>query len=80
MDFVRLKKAFPAFARLVRHRDITAEILFHPGPALAQELGYELTKAGFKEFHTRQRRKTEYEAATLVRDLARELTKDFPTE
>lgn len=80
MDAVRLKKVLPAFARLVRHRTITAEILFHPGTALAQELGDEFTKAGFNEFHTSLRRKTEYEAATLVRGFARELTKDFYKE
>lgn len=80
MDAVRLKKVLPAFARLVRHRTITAEILFHPGTALAQEFDDEFTKAGFNEFHTSPQRQTEYESATLVRDLARELTKDFPTE
>lgn len=71
MDAVRLKKVLPAFARLVRHRTITAEILFHPGTALVQELGDEFTKAGFNEFHTSPRRKTEYESATLVRGFAR---------
>ena len=80
MDAVRLKKVLPAFAQLVRHRTITAEILFHPGTALAQELGDEFTKAGFNEFHTSSRRKTEYESATLVRGFVRELTKDFHKE
>ncbi|MDE7227135.1 MAG: ChbG/HpnK family deacetylase [Treponemataceae bacterium] len=80
MDAVRLKKVLPAFARLVRHRTITAEILFHPGTVLAQELGDEFTKAGFNEFHTSSRRKTEYESATLVRGFVRELTKEFFNE
>lgn len=80
MDSVRLKKVLPAFARLVRHRNITAEILFHPGTALVQELGDEFTKLGFNEFHTSPRRKTEYESASLLRGFARELTKDFHKE
>ncbi|MDE6705142.1 MAG: hypothetical protein K2J81_04475 [Treponemataceae bacterium] len=80
MDAVRLKKVLPAFARLVRHRTITAEILFHPGTVLAQELGDEFTKAGFNEFHTSPQRQTEYESATLVRGFVRELTKDFHKE
>ena len=80
MDAVRLKAVLPAFARLVRHRSITAEILFHPGTVLAQELGDEFTKAGFNEFHTSPRRKTEDEAASLLRGFARELTKEFYKE
>ncbi len=77
MDSARLKKVLPAFVRLARRRGITAEILFHPGTALAQELDGEFTKAGFNEFHTSPQRQVEYDSASLLHGFAQELTKDL---
>ncbi len=60
MDGKRLSCILPAFKRKAEKTGRPLEILFHPGTALAGELGREFTKPGFNEFHLGSGRHIEY--------------------
>lgn len=62
MDIDRVMAVLPNLKKKAEKKNITLEVLFHPGQALAEEVGEEFVSEDAKEFYFSMGRKIEYQA------------------
>lgn len=69
MDFSRISKILPNYERLIRNKERTIELLFHPGSVKENEITEEFVKKGFVNFHLSNGRKIEFDALKKLIEL-----------
>lgn len=62
MDIERIKRVLPDLKKAAEKKNVTLEVLFHPGSALQEEVGDEFVSEEANEFYFSSNRKIEYHA------------------
>ena len=62
MDRERVESLLPDLKKMAEQKNMTLEVLFHPGSALKEEVGEEFVSEDANEFYLSSNRKIEYDA------------------
>lgn len=62
MDYARVSGLLPDLKKTADKKNVTLEVLFHPGTTLPEEVGKEFNHPGANEFYLSPNRRIEYEA------------------
>ena len=68
MDYERLSVILPSYAKKAEKKNLSMEVLFHPGTVLESEITTEFVKPDFNIFHLSTGRKIEFDSVKIFKE------------